>query len=110
MHSVSELNEKWKIFLEQDYQKKSHARIREYYESMDVEVPPDGITPEMEWNRDERRQKFLDVQTVADAFTHFETRVIDKSGCFDFPERNTKPAQHWRDWKLRSLMIRLILR
>lgn len=84
VHSVSELNEKWKIFLEQDYQKKPHAGIREYYESMDVEVPPDGITPEMEWNRDERRQKFLDVQTVADAFTHFETRVIDKSGCFDF--------------------------
>ncbi|MBO6309336.1 MAG: DDE-type integrase/transposase/recombinase [Oribacterium sp.] len=84
VHSVSELNEKWKIFLEQDYQKKPHAGIREYYESMDVEVPPDGITPEMEWNRDGRRQKFLDVQTVADAFTHFETRVIDKSGCFDF--------------------------
>ena len=84
VHSVSELNEKWKIFLEQDYQKKPHAGIREYYESMDVDVPPDGITPEMEWNRDERRQRFLDVQTVADAFTHYETRVIDKSGCFDF--------------------------
>lgn len=84
MHSVAELNRKWKIFLEQDYLKKPHSGIREYYESMDVEVPPNGITPEMEWNRDERRQKFLDVQTVSDAFMHYETRIIDKAGCFDF--------------------------
>jgi len=84
VHSVAELNRKWKIFLEQDYLKKPHSGIREYYESMDVEVPPNGITPEMEWNRDERRQKFLDVQTVSDAFMHYETRIIDKAGCFDF--------------------------
>ena len=87
VHSVSELNEKWKVFLEQDYQKKPHEGIREYYESLDVEVPPAGITPEMEWNRDERRQKFLDVATVSEAFTHHETRVIDKAGCFDFEGR-----------------------
>ena len=84
VHSVAELNEKWKVFLEQDYQKKPHAGIKEYYESMDVEVPPDGITPEQEWRRDERRQKFLDVSTVSEAFTHHETRVVDKAGCFDF--------------------------
>ena len=84
VHSVAELNQKWKIFLEQDYQKKSHSGIREYYESMDVEIPSQGISPEMEWNRDERRQKFLDIQTVSDAFTHHETRIIDKAGCFDF--------------------------
>lgn len=87
VHSVAELNEKWKVFLEQDYQKKPHAGIKEYYESMDVEVPPTGITPEMEWNRDERRQKFLDVKTVSEAFTHHETRIIDKAGCFDFNGR-----------------------
>ena len=84
VHSVAELNQKWKIFLEQDYQKKPHSGIREYYESMDVEIPSQGISPEMEWNRDERRQKFLDIQTVSDAFTHHETRIIDKAGCFDF--------------------------
>ena len=87
VHSVSELNEKWKIFLEQDYQKKPHSGIREYYESMDVEVPPQGITPEQEWMRDERCQKFLDVKTVSEAFTHHEERQIDKSGCFDFGGR-----------------------
>jgi transposase InsO family protein len=87
VHSVSELNEKWKIFLEQDYQKKAHSGIKEYYESMGVEVPPRGISPEMEWNRDERRQKFLDVNTVSEAFTHHEARIIDKAGCFDFKGR-----------------------
>ena len=87
VHSVSELNEKWKIFLEQDYQKKPHSGIREYYESMDIEVPPQGITPEQEWMRDERSQKFLDVKTVSEAFTHHEERQIDKSGCFDFGGR-----------------------
>ena len=87
VHSVSELNEKWKIFLEQDYQKKPHAGIREYYESMGVEVSPQGITPEQEWLRDERAQKFLDVKTVSEAFTHHEERRIDKAGCFDFGGR-----------------------
>ncbi len=87
VHSVSELNEKWKIFLEQDYQKKAHSGIKEYYEAMGVEVPSKGITPEQEWKRDERSQKFLDVNTVSEAFTHHETRMIDKSGCFDFNGR-----------------------
>ena len=87
VHSVAELNEKWKVFLEQDYQKKPHSGIKEYYESLDVEVPPQGITPEQEWHRDERRQKFLDVKTVSDAFTHHETRIVDKAGCFDFGGR-----------------------
>lgn len=87
VHSVAELNEKWKIFLEQDYQKKPHSGIKEYYESLDVEVAPQGITPEQEWNRDERKQKFLDVKTVSEAFTHHETRIVDKAGCFDFGGR-----------------------
>ena len=84
VHSVAELNEKWKVFLEQDYQKKAHSGIAEYYKSLDVDVPTGGISPEMEWRRDERRQKFLDVKTVSEAFTHHETRIIDKVGCFSF--------------------------
>ena len=87
VHSVAELNERWKVFLEQDYQKKPHAGIKEYYESMDVEVPSQGITPEQEWRRDERRLKFIDVGTVSEAFTHHETRIVDKAGCFDFNGR-----------------------
>lgn len=87
VHSVEELNEKWKYFLEQEYQKKAHAGIREYYKSMDVEVPACGITPEQEWMRDTRKLVFADVGTVAEAFLHYEERQIDKAGCFSFNGR-----------------------
>ena len=70
--------------MEVDYQKKEHKGIAEYYRAMDVEVPEGGITPEQEWNRDEKALKFLDVGTVAEAFMHHETRMIDKAGCFSF--------------------------
>lgn len=82
VHSVEELNRRWKIFLEQEYQKEAHAGIREYYESQGASVPAWGITPEQEWMRDSRGLVFLDVTTVAEAFLHQEKRRIDEAGCF----------------------------
>ena len=82
VHSVEELNRRWKFFLEQEYQKEAHAGIREYYESYGASVPSCGITPEQEWMRDERGLVFLDVSVVAEAFLHRETRRIDEAGCF----------------------------
>lgn len=82
VHSVEELNRRWKIFLEQEYQKEAHAGIREYYESQGASVPACGITPEQEWMRDTRGLVFLDVSVVAEAFLHRETRRIDEAGCF----------------------------
>ena len=82
VHSVEELNRRWKVFLEQEYQKEAHAGIREYYESRGASVPSCGITPEQEWMRDERGPVFLDVSVVAEAFLHRETRRIDEAGCF----------------------------
>lgn len=87
VHSLAELNEKWKYFLEEDYQKKAHDGIAEYYRSQEVEVPPAGISPRMEFNRDERALKFIDVSVVSEAFTHHETRMIDKAGCFSLGGR-----------------------
>lgn len=84
VHSVEELNHRWKVFLEQEYQKEAHAGIREYYESYGVEVPACGITPEQEWLRDARGLIFIDVSVVAEAFQHRETRRIDGAGCFSF--------------------------
>ena len=84
VHSVGELNRKWKVFLEQEYQKEAHAGIREYYESYSIEIPAAGITPEQEWMRDERGLVFIDVSVVAEAFLHRETRRIDEAGCFSF--------------------------
>lgn len=45
VHSLEELNRKWKIFLEQDYQKEAHDGIREYYESYGVKISSEGISP-----------------------------------------------------------------
>ena len=82
VHCVEELNRRWKIFLEQEYQKEAHAGIKEYYESYGVSVPACGITPEQEWMRDTRGLVFIDASVVAEAFLHHETRRIDEAGCF----------------------------
>ena len=82
IHSVEELNCRWKIFLEQEYQKEAHAGIKEYYESYGASVPACGITPEQEWMRDTRGLIFLDVSVVSEAFLHHEKRRIDEAGCF----------------------------
>lgn len=87
VHSLAELNEKWKYFLEGYYQTEPHEGIAEYYRSRDVEVPSCGITPQQEFNRDERQLKYIDVSVVSEAFTHRESRRIDNVGCFDFNGR-----------------------
>lgn len=84
VHSVEELNQKWKYFLEQDYQKESHDGIREYYESQGVQVPTEGISPYQEFMRDTRGLIFLDTAVVSEAFLHHETRRLDNAGCFSF--------------------------
>ena len=84
MHSLEELNQKWKYFLEQDYQKEAHDGIREYYESQGVKVPAEGITPLQEFTRDTKGLVFLDTTVVSEAFLHHESRKLDNAGCFSF--------------------------
>ena len=84
VHTLDELNRRWKIFLDQDYQKDPHSGIREYYESMNAEVPEGGISPLQEWNRDSRELVFIDAGVVGEAFMHHEDRTIDQAGCFSF--------------------------
>lgn len=84
VHSLEELNRKWRYFLEQDYQKVPHEGIREYYESQGAKVPSEGITPLQEFTRDARGLTFLDASVVGEAFLHRETRRLDNAGCFSF--------------------------
>ena len=86
VHSVEELNRKWKYFLEQDYQKEAHDGIREYYESHGAKVPEGGITPLQEFMRDTRGLVYLDTALVSEAFLHHETRCLDNAGCFSFKD------------------------
>ena len=85
--SLEELNSYWNVWVEDYYHNKPHDGIREYYKSLGVQVPEEGITPAQEWNRDSRALKFLDSSVVAEAFMHHETREIDKSGCLSFDGR-----------------------
>ena len=85
--SLDELNGSWDAWVEEYYHKKAHEGLREYYESLHVEVPPEGISPKQEWERDSRRLKYLDAKVVAEAFLHHETRNVDKSGCISFDGR-----------------------
>ena len=86
VHSLEELNQKWKYFLEQDYQKEAHDGIREYYESRGAKVPAEGISPYQEFMRDTRGLVFLDTGLVSEAFLHHETRRLDNAGCFSFSD------------------------
>lgn len=82
--TLEDLNRYWTYYLEEYYQKQPHEGIREYYESHGVAVPGEGISPEMEWWRDNRTLVFLDASVVGEAFLHHETREVDKGGCISF--------------------------
>ena len=77
----------WDLFVEEYYHDKPHEGIREYYESKGIRVPPEGITPRQEFNRDRRSLRFVDAELVGKAFLHHETRKIDAGACFSFQGR-----------------------
>ena len=92
--TLEELNEYWQIFLEEYYHKEPHNGIREYYKGFGVTVPPEGITPLQEWNRDKRQLTFMDANVVAKAFLNHEERLVDKGACISFhgQKYETKPS------------------
>ncbi len=94
VHTLEELNRLWQIFVDEYYHQKPHAGISEYYESLGAAVPPEGITPIQEWNRDKRPLKYLDVKVVSEAFLHHENRKVNKGACISFhgKQYETKPA------------------
>lgn len=94
IRTLEDLNHYWKIYLEEYYCKQPHDGIREYYESLGVEVPAEGISPEQEWNRDTRPLRYLDAGVVGEAFLYHEKRKVDKGACISFQGRRyeTKPS------------------
>ena len=82
--TLEALNHWWSIYLNEYYCQTPHDGIAEYYESMGVDIPEEGITPEQEWNRDARALKFLDASLVGEAFRHHEKRKVDKGACISF--------------------------
>ncbi len=87
IRTLEALNDYWNIYLEEYYHKRPHGGIKEYYQSLGVTLPPEGISPLQEWNRDSRPLTFMDAHVVADAFLHHEERLVDKGGCISFQGR-----------------------
>lgn len=85
--TLEDARHKWDLFVEEYYHDKEHTGIREYYESKGVYVPPEGITPRQEFNRDSRQLKFLDAKLVGQAFLHHEERRVDQGACISFRGR-----------------------
>ena len=84
VRTLEELNRLWAIYLDEYYHKDAHGGIAEYYDSIGVDVPAEGITPEQEWNRDTRALRFLDSALVGEAFMHHEKRKVNKGACISF--------------------------
>lgn len=92
--TLEELNRLWDVFLCEEYQKRPHDGIREYYESLGAPVSAEGITPQQEFNRDTRPLVFIDTDVVSRAFQHHEKRLVDKGACISFRGKKyeTKPS------------------
>ncbi len=84
VRTLDELNRLWSIYLEDHYHNDPHAGIAEYYQCLNADVPPEGITPRQEWNRDTRALKYLDAKLVGEAFMHHENRKVNKGACISF--------------------------
>jgi transposase InsO family protein len=85
--TLEELNRRWKIYLDAYYHNRPHDGIREYYNSLGIELPGEGISPLQEWNRDTRPLVFMDATVVGEAFQHHESRRVDKGACISFQGR-----------------------
>ena len=87
IRTLEELNYYWSIYLEEYYHNRTHEGIREYYRSLGVTVPEEGISPLQEFNRDSRPLVFLDSSVVGEAFLYHDSRKVDKGGCISFQGR-----------------------
>jgi transposase InsO family protein len=70
--TLDKLNQLFWVWLEECYQTKPHSGL-------------DGkFSPEAAYRSDKKALKFLDPETIANAFLHCEERKVDKAGCISF--------------------------
>ena len=71
LKTLDEMNERFRIWLEECYQNRLHSALKE-------------MTPVQAYNSDPKPLKYLPADVVANAFLHSESRKVDKSGCISF--------------------------
>jgi putative transposase len=74
-NSLDRLNELFQVWLSECYQNKPHSALGE------------KISPETAFRSDRKALRFVDPDTLRDAFLHCESRKVDKSGCISFMDK-----------------------
>lgn len=74
-NNLERLNELFQVWLTECYQNKPHSALGE------------KISPESAFRSDRKALRFIDPDTLANAFLHCETRKVDKSGCISFMDQ-----------------------
>jgi putative transposase len=70
--NLDRLNELFQVWLSECYHDKPHSALGE------------KISPESAFRSDRKALRFIDQDTLSNAFLHCETRKVDKSGCISF--------------------------
>jgi transposase InsO family protein len=73
--TLDHLNELYRVWMEECYQNKPHSVLK------------NNQTPAYMYKTDARPLKFIDVDTLANAFLHCESRKVDKAGCISFESK-----------------------
>jgi putative transposase len=73
--SLDKLNELFWVWLEECYQNKLHSALE------------NNQSPAAAYRSDSMAIRFLDAETIANAFLHCEERKVDKVGCISFEGR-----------------------
>lgn len=73
--TLERLNDLFQIWLTECYQNKAHSGLN------------GNISPESAFRSDKKALKFLEPETIANAFLHAEERKVDKAGCISFASK-----------------------
>lgn len=73
--TLEEFNDKFQVWLDQCYQTQPHSAL------------PNDPDPEAAFRADSEPLRFVDIETLTEAFQRVDTRRVDKAGCISF--RNT---------------------
>jgi transposase InsO family protein len=76
--SLEELNRKWNAWLDVCYQTTEHAALKDN---------KFGKTPEAAFMNDSAELRFVDQETIHNAFLRVEPRKVDKTGCVNFDNK-----------------------
>lgn len=74
-NTLDRLNELFEVWLTECYQNKPHSALE------------GKNSPETAFRSDRKAIRFIDQETLSNAFLHCETRKVDKSGCISFMDQ-----------------------